>query len=62
MKFGWIPGGGCEAGIVFSTAAGMLSMTFGSILLVDMISNDECFVDDDNSDFTRRGSLSIKYM
>lgn len=36
-KFGWIPGGGLPAGVVLSKARGMLSMSFGSISLIDMI-------------------------
>lgn len=39
-KFGWIPGGGCPAGSVFSKAGGMLSMSFGSAS-ADMISASE---------------------
>lgn len=36
-KFGWMPGEGCPAGSVFSTAGGMLSMSFQSTLPADMI-------------------------
>lgn len=36
-KFGWIPGGGGPAGIVFNKAGGRLAMSFGSALTADMI-------------------------
>ena len=37
VKFGRTPEGGCPAGMVFRTAAGIFSMSFGSTLPADMI-------------------------
>lgn len=60
-KFGWIPGGGFAAGIVFNKASGMLSMSFGFILSVDMIVTNELSWHD-KSDFRVKGYLSTSYI
>ena len=60
-KFGWIPGGGSAAGIVFNKAGGMLSISFGSILPVDMTVTNELSWDD-KSDFRVKGYLSTSYI
>lgn len=49
-KFGWIPGGDCPAGSIFSKAGGILSIRFELILLADMITIIELLCHD-NSDF-----------
>lgn len=62
-KFDWIPGGGLAAGIVFNTVRGMLSMSFGSTLLVDMIVSKPAIMTRDQSDFrNKRPSIDLIYI